>query len=178
MSLKVLKWRIGIDPGWKNLGLAIVLDSDGVLTKLHTEVMNPSIYLSITKFIEALDDVINPLLHKVSSVTIERFVAYAGVSTSETENICMLIGALSHYFASEAGWSVEPLLVRAIDWKIPLVKALVKKKSFDNPSSKLDKKFSIAAGMACLDEEIKFVTDHEADSVCLAAFPVIVNKGT
>jgi hypothetical protein len=67
-------------------------------------------------------------------------------------------------------------LHRAIDWKMDMVKALHKKKEFENPSSKLDKKFSIAAAKACLDHEHTFATDHEADAVCLASYPVITRK--
>jgi len=160
----MLKYLVGIDPGWKNLGFAITrVDKNGFIFKEFTCVMDPSSFSSPTKFIEELDRVIiSSGINKIHSVTIERFVAYAGVSTAETENICMLIGSLVYYFAASGYWGVEPLLVRAIDWKTQLVKLLYKQKGFDNPSPKLDKKFSIAAAKACLDMENVFKTDHES----------------
>jgi len=169
-------YHVGIDPGWKNLGLAICKQEKGtgIITVIHTQVMNPSSYENITKFMEDLDHIIVPLVLQVDTITIERFVAYAGVSTAETENICMLIGSLVYYFGSKDSWGVEPLLLRAIDWKTNLVKSLFKKKGFDNPSSKLDKKFSMAAAQASVDVTIPYSTDHEGDAVCLAAYPLNV----
>lgn len=174
-----LKYHIGVDPGWKNLGLSIVEEDTetGLLRLLTSKVMDPSSYLSISKFIEDLDKLITPLILHADSVTIERYVAYAGVNTAESENICMVIGALSYYFASTQYWNKEPLLLRAIDWKTTLVKVLFKKKKFDNPSDKLDKKFSIAAAKCCLDETTDFPNDHEADATCLAAYQVLTYKG-
>ncbi len=174
------KFLVGIDPGWKNLGLAISKQDTetGKVTMVHTRVMNPASYSSPSKFINNLDLVITPLLLHTDHVTIERFVAYAGVDTAETENICMLIGSLTYYFASPQYWNTEPLLLRAIDWKTKLVKELYKKKGFDNPSAKLDKKFSIAAAHSCMDEPIELKTDHEADALCLSAFPIFTVKGT
>lgn len=173
-------YRVGIDPAWKNLGLAIVKESveTGNLHLVHSCVMNPSTFDSIPKFTKALWSVVLESLMNtgeepcISSVTIERFVAYAGVSTAETENICMIIGALQQMFDNEATF-----MLRAIDWKTTLVKELFKQKGFDNPSAKLDKKFSIAAAKACMDSEVKFATDHEADATCLASYPSIVVKG-
>ncbi len=173
-------YRIGIDPAWKNLGLAIVKEdiNTGELYLVHSCVMNPSTFPTIPDFVNALWKVVLDKLFEsgeepcIDSVTIERFVAYAGVSTSETENICMIIGALQYLFKAPGC-----LMLRAIDWKTTLVKELYKQKSFDNPSAKLDKKFSIAAAKACLDHEHKFATDHEADSTCLAAYPSIIAKG-
>ncbi len=181
-------YRIGVDPAWKNLGVSVIKEEvkTGKLTPVFTKVMNPSTYKSISEFVSDLhDEVHHSLVHEEDhadkshdqtvSVTIERFVAYAGVSTSETENICMIIGALQFMFYSD--WGLDALMLRAIDWKTTLVKELYKQKGFDNPSAKLDKKFSIAAGVACLDVEVKFKTDHEADATCLAAYPSIVAKG-
>jgi hypothetical protein len=171
-------YRVGVDPAWKNLGLSIVReDPDGKLYKVHSCVMNPSTYPNISAFVDALwIEVLNAMKsdgHEpvIASVTIERFVAYQGVSTSETENICMIIGALQYLFKASGA-----LMLRAIDWKTSLVKELFKRKGFENPSTKLDKKFSIAAAKACLDEDVKFATDHEADGTCLAAYPVLTRK--
>jgi hypothetical protein len=179
MSINDYNYHVGVDPGWKNLGVSIVREdlNSNELSLIVSKVFDVSSYFTISKFVEALHDLINPLLHKIDSVTIERYVAYAGVSTSESENICMVIGAMSYYFAANRPWNKEPLLLRAIDWKTTMVKALYKKKNFDNPSDKLDKKFSIAAAKACLDSEVKFDTDHEADATCLAAYQPLTRKG-
>lgn len=172
------KTYVGIDPGWKNLGLAITKqDEEGKITLIHSEVMNPSSYTSITQYVDALDKVLTPLTTHLAGVTMERFVAYNTIHTAESESINMLIGALSYYFGSPNIWDVEPNLVRAIDWKTALVKQLFKKKGFQNPSDALDKKFSIAAAKCCLDHEIEFKTDHEADAVCLSALPIFTSKG-
>lgn len=174
------KTFIGIDPGWKNLGLAVLRqeqDEDRKVSLIHSAVMNPSSFKSITLFIDALDKVITPLTTNLSGVTIERFVAYNTIHTAESESINMLIGAMCYYFGSASTWNVEPNLVRAIDWKTALVKQLFKKKGFENPSDTLDKKFSIAAAKCCLDHEIQFKTDHEADGVCLSALPIFTSKG-
>lgn len=186
-------YRVGVDPAWKNLGLSIVREypTTGELSLVQSCVMNPSTFSSISAFVKELDNVVwekivedrgveqreTSMGPNISSVTIERFVAYAGVSTAETENICMIIGALQYMFASETHGCTEPLMLRAIDWKTTLVKELYKQKGFDNPSAKLDKKFSIAAAKECLDHEHKFASDHEADATCLAAYPSIVAKG-
>jgi Holliday junction resolvasome RuvABC endonuclease subunit len=169
-------YHVGIDPGWKNLGICVCKreTETEIITVIHTAVMNPSSFLTISEFIAKLDKVLTPLILHVDSVMIERFVAYAGVSTAETENICMLIGALCFYFVSQ--WDKEPGLLRAIDWKMNLVKALVTKKGFDNPSSKLDKKFSMAAALASVNVTIPYTTDHEGDAVCLAAYPLNTKK--
>jgi hypothetical protein len=92
--------------------------------------------------------------------------------TTESETITMMIGALilgTDYYTSH-----EVRLFRAIDWKMNIVKALFKKQGFQNPSDKLDKKFSIAAAKAVANvKEIK--TDHEADAICLAGLPFILD---
>lgn len=183
------KYHIGIDPAWKNLGLSIVKEEarTGELTLLSSYVMNPSGYKTIPEFVNELDRKVREDVYShvrsgepeftgtVNSVTIERFVAYAGVSTSETENICMIIGALQYAFKEHYG--LDSLMLRAIDWKTNLVKALYKTQGFDNPSTKLDKKFSLAAGNACLNTEKNvFKTDHEADATCLACYSTILKR--
>ena len=187
--MKVFKYHVGIDPAWKNLGLAIVKEEiqTGELTLLASYVMNPSEYKTIPEFIKKVLDVVDDDLHKdvcsgepevtgaIDSVTIERFVAYAGVSTSETENICMIIGALQYAF-KEQYW-IDSLMLRAIDWKTNLVKQLFKTQGFDNPSTKLDKKFSLAAGNACLKQSKNvFATDHQADATCLASYSAVMKR--
>lgn len=181
--MKVFKYHVGIDPAWKNLGLSIVKEEveTGELTLLSSYVMNPSEYKTIPEFVQRLIGVVYEDIQKdpnpgvISTITIERFVAYAGVSTSETENICMIIGALQYAFKEHS--NLNSLMLRAIDWKTNLVKQLFKTQGFDNPSTKLDKKFSLAAGNACLKKEKNiFKTDHEADSTCLASYSVIMKR--
>jgi hypothetical protein len=172
---------IGIDPGWKNLGLAIVAKNEsGDLVLCRTETMNPSSYPNVTSFITALHKVIDSevMTRHLCGVTIERFVPYGSTHTMESEDICMIIGGLRYYFGNPNTWDVEPRLVRAIEWKTSLVKQLFKQKGFDNPSASLDKKFSIAASHACLDEPFEIKNDHEADAICLASLPVFISKGT
>jgi hypothetical protein len=178
MSDPTYIYRVGVDPAWKNLGVALVKEDVETheITLVKSWVMNPSTFKSIPDFVDALWKEVIEAFGKdggeiLASANIERFVAYAGVSTAETENICMIIGALQYLFKGR-----EMGLHRAIDWKMDMVKALHKKKEFENPSSKLDKKFSIAAAKACLDHEHTFATDHEADAVCLASYPVITRK--
>lgn len=187
--MKVFRYHVGVDPAWKNLGLAIVKEEieTGELTLLSSYVMNPSEHLTIPEFVQRLEGLVHKVMVNdvcegepevngtIDSVTIERFVAYAGVSTSETENICMIIGALQ--FAFKARYNVDSLMLRAIDWKTNLVKQLFKTQGFDNPSTKLDKKFSLAAGNACLKKEKNiFKTDHEADATCLASYSTIMKR--
>lgn len=187
--MKVFRYHVGIDPAWKNLGLSILKEEiqTGELTLLSSHVMNPSEYKTIPEFVQELEKIVRRVVFTdvcsgepgftgtVDSVTIERFVAYAGVSTSETENICMIIGALQYAFKEQYG--VDSLMLRAIDWKTNLVKQLFKTQDFDNPSTKLDKKFSLAAGNACLKKEKNiFKTDHEADATCLASYSTIMKR--
>lgn len=189
MLMTPFKYHVGIDPAWKNLGLSIVKEdvATGELTLVSSYVMNPSEYKTIPEFVQKLGGLAHGDMVKdickgepefsgtINSVTIERFVAYAGVSTSETENICMIIGALQ--FAFKARYNLDSLMLRAIDWKTSLVKQLFKTQGFDNPSTKLDKKFSLAAGNACLRQDKNvFKTDHEADATCLASYHVIMKR--
>lgn len=183
LKIPEFKYHVGVDPAWKNLGLSII--KENVNTKelhlVYSCVMNPSEFSSISQFVYELNNTIGSTIDNdaecgffLSTATIERFVAYAGVSTAETENICMIIGALQYMFTQE--WEVEPVMIRAIDWKTTLVKELHKQKGFDNPSMKLDKKFSDAAAVSCLNLPKKLPTDHESDASCLASYQVITGK--
>lgn len=183
---------LGIDPGWKNLGYAIVESTD-IPFRVHvhqTGMMNfsesdvPPEWMVDT----FLDGVVNEQF--LNFINIERYVAYAGVNSSETENITMLIGMLrTKFYESD---SIIPSLVRAIAWKSNLVKMLNKYDKFENPSFNLDKRFSLAAARhIMLDTEDKNeiyariprtstsrkprkeeINDHEADAICLAALPL------
>ena len=170
---------IGIDPGWKNLGFAIttINPRGGKVSKAFTKNYNPSEYKSINIFTEELFKQIRELTTKVDYVTIERYVAYEGVHTPNGEEINIIIGSLSNSFWNK--FCVEPSLVRAIDWKMKLVKALFKKKGFQNPSTSLDKGFSDAAAIAAIDEDengpiSKLQTNHESDALCLSVVPIYV----
>lgn len=171
------RYGIGIDPGWKNLGFAIVRQqSEGEpIELLYSAAINPS-EKGIIGTVNYLGTLIEQTLPNLAIPTpdvrvgIERYVPYNNVMTGESENITMMVGALylgmDYYTKNEVG------LFRAIDWKMNLVKALFKWKRFQNPSDKLDKKFSIAAAKAIVNvEEIE--TDHEADAICLASLRFI-----
>lgn len=169
-------YGIGIDPGWKNLGLAIVskrFDTNEInLLSSHT--LNPSelggIVATSCRISSIVNDYISADISDTRIFTMERYVAYNNVITAEAENILMMIGAIV-LEANEWNIDRETRLVRAIDWKMHLVKQLFKKKQFSNPSDKLDKKFSKAAARACIDNDKEFDNDHEADAICLACLP-------
>jgi hypothetical protein len=172
-------YSIGVDPGVKNLGFGLVM-STGVgqnIHLLHSETIDPSELggiIETTQYIKKLCIEHIPEFDAGEiSATIERYVPYNNVFTAEAENITMLVGALAQSFYWE--FDAKPDLVRAIDWKMNLVKALFKWKNFNNPSDKLDKKFSIAAARACLFEgdKTEIGTDHVADAVCLASLKFI-----
>jgi hypothetical protein len=170
------EYGIGVDPGWKNLGLAIVSKrtDTNIINLLGSYTLNPA---ELGGYIPTCKQISNIVMQTVSAddtdkriFTMERYVAYNNVITAEAENILMMIGAIVRE-ADEWDIEKETRLVRAIDWKTHLVKQLFKKKQFDNPSTSLDKKFSKAAAMACIDNLKEFNNDHEADAICLACLP-------
>lgn len=162
---------LGVDPGWKNLGYAILADNgsccfelvaSGVENPSKADSEFPSLFASKAWSIIGSE---NDFAHK----SVERYVPYNNTFTAETENITMIIGGLREVF--------RPVnLYRAIDWKTQLVKLLAKHTGFDNPSTSLDKKFSIAAAKHILNGKGDFNSDHEADAICLAAFPAILSR--
>ncbi len=115
--------------------------------------------------IRKLDDI--DLLH---SLTMERYVSYKNVMSSETENINITIGAILATFAQ---YNVPGKLLRAIEWKTKFASTLNMKHGFQNPSLKLDKKFSLAAAKHIVTNPELIINDHIADAICLAAFPSI-----
>lgn len=175
------KYGLGIDPGEKNLGLAIVKEDENGISLVHSETLNPSSYGSNWNCVVHIQQIVAnhvPGYHdnySLHSVNIERFVSYKDKLTTTAENILMLIGAIE---CTICNWRTEtpPILYRAIDWKQDLVKLLVKNKGFDNPSTSLDKKFSIAAAHACLDIKGEFNNDHEGDAICLASIGLLKEK--
>jgi Holliday junction resolvasome RuvABC endonuclease subunit len=174
------KFGIGIDPGWKNLGFAIVkkASEDEPIELVYSSAINPStmgIVGTVNHISKIIDENVPMALtgpRDNVKVCIERYVPYNNVVTTESETITMMVGALmvgTDYYTSH-----EVRLFRAIDWKMNIVKALFKQQGFQNPSDKLDKKFSIAAAKAVANvKEIK--TDHEADAICLAGLPFILD---
>lgn len=173
-----MTYLLGIDPGWKNLGYAILKEEDGEFTLLKSGVENPSVkdaefpqyfYSKVFQDIYIEDDLHRDEIAVLDQVSLERYVPYNNTFSAEAENITMLIGGLREVFKPAN-------LYRAIDWKTALVKMLVKHTGFDNPSTSLDKKFSIAAAKHILNNKGDFNSDHEADAVCLAAFPVLASR--
>lgn len=164
---------VGIDPGWASFGIAISKDGE-VLEK--TSFVPKSFGSSSLPFIKILiDEWLSPILKdvddKVGVVYIERFVTYAGMKV-DGENILMLIGALEYFFQSH-GCVVK--LVKALDWKVKLCQHLVKTKKVSNPSTSLDKKFSIWAANQM--SGLTFKSDHEADAVCISLLTDAIMKG-
>ena len=162
-------YYLGIDPGWVNLGAAIVKHSGTTWDLVKSHTFNPSKHTEFPDFLCGwIDDCLPGYMPQ--GACIERYVSYKGVNTAEAENILMLIGGLRQallYSSPVPPFDVS--LVRAIDWKTDLVKYLVKNRGFDNPSTSLDKKFSIAAAK-CIIGNYDIKTDHEADAICLAAY--------
>jgi Holliday junction resolvasome RuvABC endonuclease subunit len=176
-------YAIGIDPGWKNLGLAIVeIIPDSYKVKpLLLETLNPSSYEMVEEFVEKEISLKYATLTKdghferIHHVSIERYVSYANVRSSETENITSLIGAINMalYFESGCDKLLPRYQLRAIEWKVKLAQLLAKNAGFQNPSRDLDKKFSVAAAKLLIENPNEIRTDHEADALCLAAFPTV-----
>lgn len=163
---------LGIDPGVVNTGWALRTSNSKASAG---GVFNPSKSVSVIHAADDLYKIIHdsrPLDLPISVLAIERFVAYKGVMTADSEKVLLLIGSLLHKFHS---CGTRFMTCRAIDWKTVVAKDLYKTKDFRNPSEKLDKKFSVAAAGCVLDRQFK-TTDHEADAVCLSYYAQL--KGT
>lgn len=158
-------FRIGVDPGWKSCGYAIISSLDGTTWNLdRSGNVDPSSFSDIHVFINSLN------LPRNSSVAcIERYVPFNHSPNSESEKVNQVIGAFIYHF-HELNFE-KVLKFKSIEWKIALCQKLVLKKGFDNPGSKLDKKFSLAAAKACCGKSI--INDHEADAICLAYLTTI-----
>lgn len=151
---------LGIDPGWASFGIASQKEGKS----LGKNSYEPRSFGSITRFIWALEKEKTWSIHDVSQVFLERFVVYAGVHSSASEDINLLIGALIYYFEHQG---VPVTLVRAIEWKPAICKHLVRNHNFDNPYPRFDKKFSILAAQT-LTGDTTIKSDHEADAICLS----------
>jgi hypothetical protein len=173
----VIEYGLGIDPGRKNLGLSVVkFDSDVGISLLHTVTIDPSkhgLHDTVQGIKLLLQKIIPCRGIDLTNVYIERFVSYGNTQTNNAEDITLIIGALVYMLKDS--FHVDAKLVRAIEWKIDLVQKLHIQKGFDNPSSNLDKKFSIAAAHACLDMKGEFDNDHVADATCLASIGFFEN---
>jgi hypothetical protein len=158
---------LGIDPGWASCGLSLTCD-DVCLGYLHY-IPRSCVGKEGLDIYDAVNKTVGFILSHVESVDrlsgayMERYVAYAGITSSASEDILMFIGALKLMLQQNG---VQVNMTRAVDWKQKVCKYLVRTKGFRNPSDKFDKKFSIAAATALSGHTFK--TDHEADAVCLS----------
>lgn len=175
---------LGVDPGWKNLGFSVLelVDPKEFKFKIRScTTFNPSensLSFATNLPIHVIKTLQEELFKEFSlkNLTMERFVPYKGVQSAESENILILTGNIQMMFhlnnpVQESG--LNALLVRAIDWKIQMVQFLNKYFNFENPSAALDKKFSIKAAQSIVTNPELIKTDHEADSICIAAYPFI-----
>lgn len=178
------KYFAGIDPGIKNFGAAMLqVNQFGKISQVSTWCTNAGDHASLEEFAEWFLD------HNLKDsscgyffdLIIERFVSYGDqVRSSSAEDLNELIGMLRLKYFQMA--KKTPMGLRAIEWKIELVKYLNKLYNFQNPgkNGSLDKGFSKAAAIEILTqlgtEEVKQkigkLTSHEADAICLAAIPL------
>lgn len=166
-------YSVGLDIGWKNAGVAVVARTSNGIELVHCATLNPSGMNAGKRCTQILSEVGSKVTPTdVNWFVAERYVAYQGVQTAESENILMLLGGVvessRHIF-----YNADIMMLRAIEWKTELVKLLFKLKGFQNPSDKLDKKFSVAAAHACLDIDKEIPDDHCADAICMASLPFL-----
>jgi hypothetical protein len=148
--------ELGIDPGTKNIGIAVTDNGKFI----QSEVIG---FEDLGGRHGAIDQVILiAQAWNVYHVNIERFVPYSGTYSKASEEIILFIGGVDYALHMDCSVS----LYRAIEWKPALCKFLVKKYGFSNPSKSFDKKFSMAAAEQICG--IKPATDHEADAICLS----------
>lgn len=176
------KYGFGFDPAWLTLGSAIVKTTN-IPFKVdvkYKSTTSPGTDIDGSAY--HVSQLINHMLASISldrqpggeiSCCLERFVSYGPVRSSHTEEITRIIGQLEMKIELVPGLT-GPMMLKAIDWKTKLCQTLVKYTGFDNPSSSLDKKFSIAAAKHLSTTPDVKITDHEADAICLAAFPHIM----
>ena len=171
MGLPTSLFYLGVDPGPVNTGWALL----GPDSFLACGVFDPRATGDVIMAAEELWMGIQSHLPdgKVAIVgaAMERYVSYKGVLTSNAEDTCLFIGSLTYLLRSRG---INTTLVRAISWKPRVCKKLHLTNGYDNPSTKLDKKFSNSAACNILGvteyKKRPFKTDHEADAICLAYF--------
>lgn len=156
-----IELSLGIDPGWKNLGISLVMEEPNLRVRvLGSETLNPS--EGDYQFVAGLPWRIKAMAEKagliwddksgciLKNVVVERYVPYNNVFGTETENITMLIGMIRQRFSEGtpvSNYGVLPenlFLYRAIDWKAKLAQLMSKHAGFHNPAISLDKKYSLA----------------------------------
>ena len=146
---------LGIDPGLANTGIALIEGR----TVLFTEVLR----LKTMQVGEAVAKTLTKVRQEeYDGTAIERFASY-GTAVGGAEQISYFIGGLVVSCR-------EPFLIRAIDWKTQ-VSQTIYLEGYRNPSTALDKKFSLSAAEFVFDQ--KFKTDHEADAALLAFWRTI-----
>lgn len=157
---------LGIDPGWASCGVAASQEGK-ILRSFHFVPRDHAKGGSLDEVLgwltTELDEVDGVELDCIRGAYIERYVAYAGVTSAASEDILMFIGALKYWLENKG---IPVTMVRAIDWKPKVAKYLVRKFGANNPNASFDKKFSIFAASTLSSKQFK--TDHEADAVCLS----------
>jgi hypothetical protein len=174
------KVGFGFDPAWKTLGSAVVQETtkpfkfDVIFSSTTSPGDDPSgPCFHVASLVESMLAYAGQNPANEISVCLERFVSYGNVRSSHTEEITRIIGQLEMKVELTPGL-YGPLMLKAIDWKTKLCQTLVKYAGFDNPSASLDKKFSIAAAKHISTTPDDKISDHEADAICLAAYPHIL----
>lgn len=156
---------LGIDPGSRNLGYAVLDINANSVTINKLGQIDPK----EEGFSETISILMMSLPTDIHQVCIERYVAYKGIHNAASEEILMLIGAMRQALLTDCAIPESRLiLTRAIDWKPKLCKHLVKTKDFSNPSTSFDKKYSIAAAECIINDKIE--SNHIADAICLAYY--------
>jgi Holliday junction resolvasome RuvABC endonuclease subunit len=175
------KLSLGIDPGWKNLGIALIKrDDENKVSVVKTGVLTPYLYETIWDTPYHIEDWLKDTGFKpfeITAVGIERFVSYNNVDSAEQEHILLTIGAVAGHLSRACGLASGYVnMYRAFEWKVNLNKYLVKTKKFSNPSTSFDKVFSVAAAKACLDYDYNFKTDHEGDASAIAYYTMVQSE--
>lgn len=161
-----MNFHLGIDPGSTNLGWAILSEDRA---QYASGTFSYKKYDVIGEGSLALWDIIRSNLPEggaIVSAAIERYVPYDGKFNANSELTCEVIGSLTLLLHQNG---IKYLKTRAIDWKIAVCKLLFLTERFTNPSTKLDKVFSVALAVHLLKSKV-FKTDHEADAYGLAFY--------
>lgn len=160
-----MKHYLGCDPGWTNLAWAVLSDRGDLTTGVECPKDLKGIGTPLC--IEA--ELNGRELH---GSVMERFVYYDGVHNPNSEQILMVTGQVQFYLYDY--YNIVPTLFKAHDWKSRLSKHIFKQ-GFENPSTRLDKQFSLAAARFLFPEHL-FETDHEADAACMAYIARLLDR--
>ena len=152
---------LGVDPGFTDLAFSAMKEDGeilvtGVLCPKELACGKTPIHIQRALEKAGVTDVIG--------ASYERYVTYDGKSNPRSEEILMVTGELRFWLSDR--FLLAPHMWRAIDWKNRMSKHIYKK-GFRNPSTRLDKKFSIAAAEFVFPD-YEFMSDHEADASLLA----------